>query len=134
MKKVLALLAVVLAMTITSAAQTSSSAAGQSDQTTPSKSKASASKAATMTGCISAQPDASGNYTLSNDQYKQGVKIGPADKVKEHAGHQVTLNGQWSDAGGDKSFDVASVKHISPTCANAGAQGAASKDDMAQKK
>jgi hypothetical protein len=129
MKKLLALFAIVLAMTITSVAQTSSSTATQSDQTTPSKSKASASKEATMTGCISAQPDASGNYTLSNGQYKDGVKIGPADKVKEHAGHQVKLSGQWSEAGGDKSFDVVNVKHLSPTCPTDGAQGTASKDD-----
>jgi len=129
MKKLLMLLAVVLAFTFTSVAQTSSAGStGQADQTTTGKTKSKkaatdsgtsekagkAKKDSTLTGCLSA--DAS---TLSNGRYKKGVKVGPPDKVKEHAGHQVQLTGQWSGSGADKSFEVASVKHISETCATA---------------
>jgi hypothetical protein len=135
MKKLLVLLAMVLAFTLNSVAQTSSSGStGQSDQTTTTtgkkgkKSAAStdqagatdtgksgkAKKDSTLTGCLSS--DAT---TLSNGRYKKGVKIGPADKVKDHAGHQVQLTGQWSGTGADKSFEVASVKHISDTCSTA---------------
>jgi hypothetical protein len=132
MKKTLLLLAMLLAFTLTSVAQTSSSSSmGQSDQTTtPKKSKKSAAssdqtgatsdtgtktgtakKEATVTGCLSS--DAS---TISNGHYKKGVKVEPADKVKDHAGHQVQLTGEWKGTGADKTFEVASLKHISDTC------------------
>ncbi len=131
MKRLIMLLAVVFVFTITSMAQTStSSSSGQSDQTsaTTSKSKSKkssssdmggaaasetgkAKKNSTLTGCLNS--DAT---MLTNGRYKNGVKVGPADKVKDHAGHQVALTGSWSGTGADKSFDVASVKHISETC------------------
>jgi hypothetical protein len=123
MKKLLVLLAMVMAFTLTSVAQTSSSSSGQTDQTTTSKTKATsdntgkagkAKKEATLTGCLNS--DAS---MLTNGNYKNGVKVGPADKVKEHAGHQVALKGQWSGTGADKNFEVASVKHLSETCSAA---------------
>jgi hypothetical protein len=150
MKKLLLLLAVVAAFTCTSVAQYSSSSgsAGQtsdqtSDQKTTEKSKSKksaassdqmggqaaekgggkAKKEATLTGCISPQPDASGNYTLSNAKHKKGVVLEPADKVKEHAGHQTQLTGQWSSD--KKKFEVASVKHISETCEMAPGGGTA---------
>lgn len=132
MKKRLVLAAMLLAFTLTGVAQTSSSSSmGQSDQTTTSKkSKKSAAssdqmgassdtgaksgkakKESTLTGCLSS--DAA---TLSNGRYKKGVKVEPADKVKDHAGHQVQLTGEWKGTGADKTFEVASVKHISDTC------------------
>jgi hypothetical protein len=49
--------------------------------------------------------------------------VTPADKVKDHAGHQVQLTGQWS--ADKKTFDVASVKHISETCETAAGGGTA---------
>jgi hypothetical protein len=93
-------------------------------------------KKSTLTGCISASPNSDGMYTLSNGRYKNGVEIGPSDKVKDHAGHQVALKGTWSTAAaagenagvasstgtsekGEKHFDVSSVKHISDTCKEA---------------
>ena len=110
MKKLLVLLAMVLAFTCTSVAQYGSSQmGGQAAEKDGGKAK----KEATLTGCLSAQPDASGNYMLSNGKYKKGVQVGPADKVKDHAGHQVQLTGQWSDK---TKFEVASLKHISETC------------------
>ncbi|MBZ5627886.1 MAG: hypothetical protein LAO06_03375 [Acidobacteriia bacterium] len=110
MKKLLVLLAMVLAFTLTSVAQYGSSS---TDQSTTSKAKA---KDATMTGCLSAKPDASGSYTFTNADNKKGVKVGPADKLKAHAGHTVELTGKWSGTGKDKSFEVASLKHIDTTC------------------
>ncbi len=119
MKKLLLLLAVTLAFTLSVFAQT----AGETAKKAGTKAK----KESTLTGCISAQPDANGNYTLSNGRYKKGVEITPTDKVKDHAGHQVRLTGEWAKAetpgGGTamsmKSFEVASVKHISDTCKEA---------------
>lgn len=127
MKKLLMLLAVVLALTFTSVAQIGYSSGTDSDQASAGKSKA---KTATVTGCISAQADASGNYTLTNGHYKKGVKIGPADKVSAHAGHTAQLTGQWSGSGADKSFEVASVKHLSATCT---AEKATAKKEKAPK-
>ncbi|HET7185397.1 MAG TPA: hypothetical protein VFI82_11980 [Terriglobales bacterium] len=129
MKKLIVLLAMVMAFTLTSVAQTSPSSSGQTDQTTSGKTKSKsdqgmsdmnmgksgkAKKEATLTGCLNS--DAS---MLTNGKYKNGVKVGPADKVKEHAGHQVALKGQWSGTGADKNFEVASVKHLSETCSAA---------------
>ena len=132
MKKLLLLLAAVLAFTFTSVAQAGySSGTDQSDQTTTSKSKAKATKEATVTGCVSKEPGANGKYTLTNGNYKKGVEVGPADKVKEHAGHTVQLTGQWSGTGAKKMFEVASIKHLSATCTMDGAKG---KMEMAPKK
>ena len=114
MKKLLLLLAVVTALTCTSVAQYGSS---MSDE----KGGGKAPKEATLTGCMSAQPDAGGNYTLSNAKHKKGVQVSPADKVKDHAGHQVALTGQWS--ADKKTFEVANLKHISATCEMAAGSG-----------
>ncbi len=141
MKKVLLLLAVVLAFTFTAMAQTQSTGGETGQATTSTKAKkskkgtaasetgqaAGAAKEATLTGCISAQPDKNGNYTLSNGRYKKGVEIGPADTVKDHAGHQVKLTGTWSAAEkGKKSFQATNVTHISDTCAKAPGGGTTS--------
>lgn len=135
MKKVLLLLAVVLAFTFSAMAQTESKA-GDTGQATTTKAKKSkkgsaagetgqaagggAAKEATITGCLSAQPDKNGNYTISNGRYKKGVEVGPTDTVKDHAGHQVKLTGTWS-AGekGKKSFQVTNVAHIAAKCETA---------------
>ncbi len=135
MKKLLALLTIVLAFTLVSVAQTySGSSTGQSEQsstTTKSKAKSKksgestgeaasdtstkkAKKEATLTGCLSADES-----SLSNGRYKKGVKVEPADKLKGHGGHQVELKGQWKGTGADKTFEVASMKHLSETCKEA---------------
>ena len=112
MKKLLVLLVMVLASTLTSMAQYDPSAVydPKSDESSKAKSK----KEATVTGCLSAQPDANGSYTVTAK--KKVVKVGPADKVKAHAGHTVELTGKWSGSGKDKSFEVTSLKHIDTTC------------------
>jgi Ni/Co efflux regulator RcnB len=146
MKKLLVLLAMVLAFTFTSVAQTStSSSTGQADKSaTKSKTKKSddsgamsdskgkAKKEATLTGCLS-----SDGTMLTNGRYKKGAKVGPEDKVKAHAGHQVQLTGEWKGTGADKSFEVASVKHISDTCKEApggGTTGTTKKGEKDMKK
>jgi hypothetical protein len=121
MKKLLLLLVVVAALTCTSVAQYGSSMSDDKG--------GKASKEATLMGCLSAQPDASGNYTLSNGKYKKGVQVSATDKVKGHAGHQVELVGQWS--ADKKTFEVANLKHISATCEMApggGTTGTTKKD------
>jgi hypothetical protein len=79
------------------------------------------------------------------------VEVGPTDKVKEHAGHQVQLKGEWKAAaagemaGGatkasakSKSFEVASVNHLADTCKEAapggGTTGATKKGEKDMKK
>lgn len=118
-------------------AQTGSQDQGMAGETTgkhhKKSAKGSSGKMANLTGCISASPDSNGMYTLSNGKYKSGVEIGPTDKVKDHAGHQVALKGNWNNGGATgenggvaaststsgKSFNVDSVKHISDTCKEA---------------
>ena len=97
--------------------------------------KGKSGKMSTLTGCLSASPNSDGMYTLSNGRYKSGVEVGPSDKVKDHAGHQVALKGHWGTAAqagentgsvasstsekGEKHFDVDNVKHIADTCKEA---------------
>jgi hypothetical protein len=141
MKRVLLLLAVVLAFTFTAMTQTEPQAGEKSGQTTTTtktkKHTAGMAKEATLTGCLSAQPDANGMYTLSNKRHKKGVEVGPADTLKDHAGHQVKLAGMWTaEAAGEqpggakkkgkKSFEVSNVTHISDTCAKAPGGGTTS--------
>ncbi len=159
MKRLLLLLAVAVAFTFTAVAQTSTPSSDQSSQTstttTNKKSKKNTSgdmgamsdhgksgtKEASLTGCVSAQPDSNGNYTLSNGRYKRGVEVGPTDKIKDHAGHQVKLTGTWSTmaagetAGGGaaassgkktKSFEATDVTMISESCATAPGGGTTS--------
>lgn len=138
MKKLLLLLAVVVAFTCTSVAQYGTGGASQSSEQTTSKSKSKkaaasdetgggkAKKDATLTGCLSKEADASGNLTLTNGKYKKGVVVEPADKMKGHEGHQVQLTGQWSPD--KKKFEVASMKHISEICEAATGGGAAKKE------
>ncbi len=164
MKKLLLLLAVAFAFTLTAVAQDASQTGGTSDQTTTKtttkskKSKKSSDQNAaaadqgakpkkerTLTGCISAQPDANGNYTLSNGRYKKGVEVGPADKLKDHAGHQVELKGEWAAAAAGatnasatekpaRHFEAASVKHLSDTCSEAPGGGTTGATHKAEKK
>jgi hypothetical protein len=167
MKRLLLLLAIVVAFTFTAIAQDASQTGGTSSQTTTTtktkKSKKAAAseqsgaaasdqggkkakKESTLTGCLSAQPNADGMYTLSNGRYKKGVEVGPADQVKDHAGHQVALKGQWATAAAtgetkaagkekaERHFDVASVKHLSDTCSAAPGGGTTGATKSGEKK
>jgi outer membrane lipoprotein SlyB len=155
MKKSFLIVAILASFTLFAVAQDASQAGGAQGSTTDSATKKmshdkmSSGKGSTLTGCVSASPNADGMYTLSNAKMKNGVEIGPADKVKDHAGHQVSLTGKWSTAAaageaaaagkekGEKHFEVDDVKHISPTCSEApggGTTGAKMKSKKEDKK
>lgn len=122
MRRVFVLLTLLGLFAFTAMAQT----ADTSKTATKTKSKMSTmAKESHVTGCISAQPDAEGVYTLTNGRYKKGLEVGPADTVKEHAGHKVELMGKWAspkDIGANEAtakehaFEATSVKMISETC------------------
>lgn len=126
MRRVLVLLALLGAFALTAAAQTA-----ETPKSTGTKTKAATeAKEAHVTGCISAQPNADGVYTLTNRRYKKGLEVGPSDTVKEHAGHEVELTGKWASAKGigekeasgaketkgEHHFEATNVKMISETC------------------
>ncbi len=142
MKRVLLILAVALTFAWTAMAQ--DQAASGSSQTTTSttttkkshkkaaSSDASASdsekaesakkseKSSTVTGCVSKEKDAAGNYTLTNGRYKNGVDVTGNDDLSAHAGHKVQLTGTWTTAG--KSFQESKIKHIADTCTAVGSK------------
>lgn len=149
MKKLLLLLGILAAFAFVAVAQDASQTGGASGQTSTNTSKKKASgdhsgmamdhqgtsksgKGSTLTGCLSSSPNSDGMYTLSNAKMKKGVEVGPTDKVKDHAGHQVELMGKWGTAAeagetnaasakekGHRHFEVENVKHISETCSEA---------------
>lgn len=148
MKRLSLLLAVVFVFTLTALAQESgaaSSGQGMSQDQSSTMSKkghhkmgamGASGKTATLTGCVSKEANAEGMYTLTNGRRKKGVEIGPTDKVKDHAGHQVKLSGHWasaSEAGesaeagtekkGERHFEVDSVQHIADTCSEVSGGG-----------
>jgi hypothetical protein len=111
---------------------------------------------ATLTGCLSG-PNQEGVYELKSG--KKTVEVGGLDDLSKHVGHQVRLHGSWAksteigekentaehkDADADKAkgmseekgehhFKVASIDHISETCA-AGAHKKGSSDSSATPK
>lgn len=136
MKRLVLLMTVLVAFAFTAMAQDASSASSTSGQTSTKSAKSSKKKSSdssmdqmggaassaktktsTLTGCVSSSAGSDGNYSLANGRYKNGVSLMPTDKVKDHAGHQVSLKGTWSSD--KKSFNVDSVKHISDTCSAA---------------
>jgi hypothetical protein len=147
MKKCCLLLIALAAFAFTAMAQDASQTSSSSGQTSTSKSKSgdhsgmamdhqasnkASGKDRTLTGCLSSSANSDGMYTLSNAKMKKGVEVGPADKVKDHAGHQVSLTGKWSTAAeageanaastkekGERHFEVENVKHLSDTCSEA---------------
>lgn len=159
MKKLSMLLAVMFVFTLAALAQESGAApSGQAtspDQSSMSKkghkmgAMGASGKTATLTGCVSKDANAEGMYMLTNGRMKKGVEIGPAEKVKDHAGHQVKLSGKWASAAaagetaaagtekkGERHFEVDSVQHIADTCSEApggGTMGMAGKGKKGKK-
>lgn len=119
MKKLILLLALCVAFSLSATAQPqySSGAGGSSasqggsssssDQGTPAtKSKKSNKEAGaegagmkehTVTGCLSG-PNADGVYVLTNGRYTKGLEVGGNDELKTHVGHEVKLTGTWASA------------------------------------
>ncbi len=149
MRKLALATAVLVAFALTGVAQETGATGAKDKNKTAATANHKANKKATLTGCISAQPNGEGMYTISNNRYRKGVEVGPTDKVKDHAGHQVQLTGHWTTAAGageketagggmkeeskERHFEVTDVKMISETCttasggATAGTKGKAKK-------
>ena len=142
MKKLFAFLTIVLAVTFLSAAQTASASGnGQAGATDQAAEKKSAPKkgagGATLTGCLSG-PNNEGAYELKSG--KKEVEVGGLDDLSKHVGHKVRLHGAWAKSGAEigekeneaseakegkekgekgeeRHFKVASIDHLSDTCA-----------------
>ncbi len=144
MKKVLAIFTMVFAFNVLSAAQAgSASGSAQTGAGNEATKKASPKKgatgSATLTGCLSG-PNDEGAYELKSG--KREVEVGGLDDLSKHVGHKVRLHGAWTkssaeigekeNAGseakeskeekGERHFKVASIDHISDTCAAGAAE------------
>jgi hypothetical protein len=145
MKKVLAIFTMVFAFNVLSAAQVGSASGsaqtGAGNEATQKKAspKKGAAGNATLTGCLSG-PNDEGAYELKGG--KREVEVGGLDDLSKHVGHKVRLHGAWTkssaeigekeNAGseakeskeekGERHFKVASIDHISDTCAAGAAE------------
>ena len=145
MKKLVMLLALAVAFSLSGFAQTSStgstsggtSSTEKTEKTTTKKTskksteageagEKAAGKSHTVTGCLKsdAQP-----VTLTNGKYKSGVQVDTSadttDDFAKHNGHKVQLTGSWEGTGADKKFKATAMKHISETCTAGGKASAA---------
>ncbi len=121
MKKLVLLLAVVVAFSFTALAQNQTNTTQTTTQTTTKTKKKSAAKTAkqnTIKGCLAAgkEPD---TWTLTKG--KRSYEVTGMD-LSQHVGHEVKLSGTWENekpAGektAGKELKVANVEHISDTC------------------
>jgi hypothetical protein len=141
MKKLVMLLALAVAFSLSGFAQTSSTdtSGGQSSTDTgktAKKGKKAASsdmagssdtagkkagKSSTITGCLKSD---SNPVTIANGKFKKGVEVDTSGASGEdwskHNGHKVQLTGSWEGTGADKKFKATSMKHIDATCTVAG--------------
>ena len=127
MKKLVMLLALAIAFSLSGFAQTSSSDSSSSGtqstdtgKTSKKAKKASsdgAGKSSSITGCL--KSDAS-STTIANGKHKDGVAVDTSadttDDWAKHNGHKVQLMGTWEGTGADKKFKATSMKHIAETC------------------
>ncbi len=144
MKKLLLLLAIVLAFSFTALAQDTGAQGTQSQTTTTTTTKTkkhmkaeagqagekTAAKEHTLTGCLAKAAEGNG-YELTNGRYKKGVAVNSSEDLAAHVGHEVELTGTWEkptsgEAGAGpkgkemRTFNATAVKHISDTCKMAG--------------
>jgi hypothetical protein len=141
MRKLLLLLAVAVALSLTGFAQssgTSQSDTSKTKTTTTKKAKSTggegqaATKESQLTGCLAKSADGKG-YMLTNGRYTKGVEVKSSQDLSAHVGHEVKLMGTWEKpvAGAEggaaakdktmRTFNAASMKHISDTCTAAAA-------------
>ena len=143
MKKLVMLLALAVAFSLSGLAQTSSSgssSAGTSSTDTGKTTKKSAKKASdsakgsTVTGCLKSDGTP---VTLTNGKYKSGVQVDTSgdttDDWAKHNGHKVQLTGAWEGTGADKKFKATSMKHISETCTAGGEKSSAAGEKKGKK-
>ncbi len=138
MKKLLLLLAIAVALSLTGYTQTSgtSQSGTTTGKTTTQKSTTegvgqTAPKPAHLTGCLAKGPEGSG-YVLTNGKYTKGVAVKSSEDISAHVGHEVKLTGTWEkpaettgakEAAPPRTFEATSLKHISDTCTAATAGG-----------
>jgi len=138
MRRIFAVLTIVVAFTFLSAAQTGG-ASGQTGTDEHAAQKKGAAGGATLTGCLSG-PNDEGVYELKSG--KRAVEVGGLDDLSKHVGHQVKLHGSWAKSGsaigekeneaaekkegkeskegkeekGERHFKVSSIDHIKDSC------------------
>ena len=139
MKKLVMLLALVVAFSLCGFAQTSgtSSSSGTSSQDTGTTAKKGHHKAAaeksekssTITGCLKSDGTP---ITIANGKHKNGVEVDTSGASGEdwakHNGHKVQLTGTWEGTGTDKKFKATAMKHIAETCTVGGKASAGKKE------
>jgi hypothetical protein len=146
MRRMFAVLTIILATAFLCAAQTGG-ASGQTGTDEHAAHKKGGAGGATLTGCLSG-PNSEGVYELKSG--KHTAEVGGLDELSKHVGHEVKLHGSWAKSGseigekegneaaekkegaaaekkegkeekGERHFKVASIDHISDTCKGAGA-------------
>ena len=146
MRKLVMLLALCFAFTLTMMAQDNMGNMGQStSQTTTTKKHHKGMKEHALTGCLS-EGTAPGTYVLSHGKHK--TMVTGSDELKNHVGHEVKLTGMW-EAGAmaessesaateanekkagkeEHEFKVTNIQHIADTC-TMGKKGKTSKSSM----
>lgn len=136
MKKPLAILTALFALTFLSAAQTGGSSSGSqggSDQGTAMHSEHHKGGGNTLSGCLQGSQ---GAYTLKHGNKE--VAVTSSEDLSAHVGHQVKLHGSWASAGSesastpsstgekagkDRTFNATSVDHVSDTCSGSSESG-----------
>jgi len=143
------LFAIVFLSTAQTARAAGNGQAGATDQATEKKSAPKkGAGGAMLTGCLSG-PNDEGVYELKSG--KKEVEVGGLDDLSKHVGHKVRLHGAWAKSGseigekenagseakeakegkegkegkeekGERHFKVASIDHISDTCAAGAAE------------
>ncbi|MGC2742612.1 MAG: hypothetical protein WA672_05445 [Candidatus Angelobacter sp.] len=137
MKKVFAFTFLSVAQTGSTPGSTGSAQAGAGDQSMGKKaSPKKGAGGAALTGCLSG-PNDEGVYELKSG--KKEVEVGGLDDLSKHVGHKVRLHGSWTKNGtdigekessenkgkeekGERHFKVATIDHISDTCAAGAAE------------
>lgn len=146
MKKLVMLLALVVAFSLSGFAQaggtstsggTSSTDTGKTSKGKKAKSSDMASsdtagakkggaKETSITGCLTSD---STPYKIANGNYKNGVELVTTDDLKAHNGHKVKATGSWEGTGADKKFKATSVKHVAETCTVGAGKSSAAKGE-----
>lgn len=150
MRKLVLLLAAVVALSLTGFAQTANQGTTGTETQTTTTTKTTkhakhakgeeggamasekSAKESQLTGCLAKDASGSG-FMLTNGRYKKGVAVKSSEDLSAHVGHEVKLMGTWEkptagEAGGAgakgetmRTFDATKLDHISDTCKAAGA-------------
>ncbi len=132
MNKLIVVLALAMAFTLTAVAQETGSAQTSSQETTTKTSKSKKAKSeggmkeATLRGCLAAGTEPN-TWTLTHG--KKTYTVTGVD-LSQHVGHEVKLTGEHEK--GNK-FKATNVEHISDTCTASAAAGKSKKEKKEEK-